>query len=130
MELTLAIGSIVLLSLVINILIKQSYNFVFMAARQPGVWIVIMGVIAIAVWGLASKAGWSINTPAWASTVALLLNLPPSQKSAAERNAISAIVDDIYSDLGIPRGRLLYRIGLATFAIVSVGGYFFGYGIR
>jgi hypothetical protein len=128
MGIVLAIIGIIVLGFVVNVAIKQSYNFLFFLGRKPLLWIIFVGIVAIAVWGLSDVARWGVSVPAWACTIALFMNLSPRQKSAEEQQAIQAMADEVYSEMGIRHGRLLYRLGLVVFVVACLASWVVFYG--
>jgi hypothetical protein len=113
----LTIVGIVVLGFIINIALKQSYNFLFIMFKKPLLWIVTIAVVAIAVWSISAAFKWGVSVPALACTIALFMNFPPRQKSANDKRTVQAMADELYSEMGIKHGRLLHRIGLAGFVL-------------
>lgn len=56
------------------------------------------------------------------------MNLPPGQKSAEEQQAVQAMADEVYSEMGIRRGRLLHRLGLVVFVVACLASWVVFYG--
>jgi len=128
MDTVIVIIGIGALALLVNVLLKKSYNFIFLVGRKPILWAMSVAVIGIAVWTISAAAGWSVTVPAWASAIALVMNLPPSQGDSEEKQAIQSSVDEIYAEMGVPNGRTLYRAGLAMFFVACIGSWVVLYG--
>lgn len=107
----------------LSVLIRQSYNLVFVMLRKPAVWIGIMAIIGFAHFSAAGWIGASVSLPFWATTLALAFNIPPRAKDEAGKT-----VDELYLVWGITRGKLKYRIGLFAMAIASLAGWVLAYG--
>ena len=105
---------------ILNVTIRQTYNFIFLYARRPKLWIVAMALISTSAWTVSGAMGWGVSIPAWASTMAFLINLPPSSNKKGSHEAQRRIADNIYKEIGIDNGTRLYRIGLYTFFIFSI----------
>ena len=118
----LMLMGILVLSFIVNFLLKQSYNFLFFLLRKPWLWIVAVLITAISFWSLSSVLGWSASVPTWACALAFMMNLP-SYDTDSEKQAAYEAADAIYTELGIRSGRLLYRTGLAAFVLASMGSW-------
>jgi hypothetical protein len=128
MNIVLSLTGILIFGFIINVILKQSYNFLFFLGRKPLAWIGSVVVIALIVWGVSAIAGWGVSIPAWACALALFLNLPPSQNTAEEKETVKMMADEVYAEMGIKHGRLLHRAGLAVFAFTCLGSWVIFYG--
>lgn len=128
MDIMLTVGAVLILGFILNVILKQTYNLIFFIGRKPILWITCISIVSLAIWALASTFDWSVSIPAWACTIALIMNWPPSQKTQDTQITASAIADEMYREMGIPKGRLLYRIGLVSFIITSVASWILFYG--
>ncbi len=120
MSTVLTIVGIVVLGFIVNIVLKQSYNFLFILSKKPLLWIATIAVVAIVIWSVSAAFKCGVSIPAWVCAIALLMNLPPRQKSADDKRAVQAMADEIYSEIGIKHGRLLHRMGLAAFVLACL----------
>lgn len=127
MSIVLAIAGIVVLGFAVNVVLRQSYNFLFLVGRQPVLWIVVVALVGVAVWALSAVVGWSVSVPAWACAMALLMNRAPAKERGREQ-FVEASADAIYAEAGTRRGRILYRLGLVAFAMACLGSWVSFYG--
>jgi len=128
MDIVLTIVSIVVFGFIINVLLKQFYNYIFFIAQKPYIWIFAVAIIGVFTWGLSAILGWSINIPAWASIMAFFMNLPPSYNNSREKELAHQMVDEVYSEMGLKNGRLLYKLGLAIFVFSCLASWVLFYG--
>ena len=128
MDTILMIFGILLLGFVINVLLKQTYNFIFFIGRKPVLWILVITIISTVVWGISATFSWNVNVPAWSSTIAFFMNLPPEHNNREEKENANQMVDEFYAGMGIKHGRLLYRLGLASFACSGIASWLLLYG--
>lgn len=119
---------IVLLGFVTNVLLKQTYNFIFIIGQKPFVWMVLVAIVGIVVWGICAAFDWSVNIPAWASTMAFFMNLPPGHKNPGGKESAHQLTDEIYAEMGIKNGRILYRLGLTIFVFSCFVSWVLFYG--
>jgi len=63
------------------------------------------------------------SVPPWAATIAFFMNIRPrsSNESRAQSN-------EMYSEMGLKHGAILYRVGLGGFVIASIVGWVIFYG--
>ena len=128
MDIVLLIAGILILGFLVNVLLKQSYNFIFFLGKKPVLWIVSVFVIAVVVWGISSALGWRVSVPAWACTLAFFMNIAQRYDSADEKKAVQAMADEVYAEMGLKHGRLLRRIGLTAFVLACLGSWVVFYG--
>ncbi|MDR4485431.1 MAG: hypothetical protein R3B95_19910 [Nitrospirales bacterium] len=128
MSTVLVILGIVVLGFVVNVALKQSYNFLFLLGGKPLWWVVTVAVVAIVVWAVAAVVGWGVNVPAWACTIAFFMNLPPAKKNLEAGAVAQTLVDDFYSEMGIKHGQFFYKLGLAVFAVACLASWIAFYG--
>jgi hypothetical protein len=128
MNTVLTLVGIVTLGFIMNIVLKQSYNFLFIIFKKPLLWVATIAVAAIAVWSISAAFKWGVSVPAFACAIALFMNFPPRQKSADDKRTIQEMADEIYSEMGIKHGRLLHRIGLAGFVLTCLLSWIAFYG--
>jgi hypothetical protein len=125
MSIILTILAIAFLTFVLNILIIQSNNFIFMVFRKPMVWIVFMGVLSFLYFFIGSRFDNSFNIIWWSALLAFIVNIPPKAKKGEtiDQKGKNKIVDEMYGEMGIKNGRLKYRIGLAAYLIGGILGW-------
>jgi len=124
----LIITGILLLGFVINVILKQTYNFIFFIGQKPVAWILVVAATSIAIWGVSAAFSWDVNIPAWSSTIAFFMNLPPEHKNRDGKESRNQMVDEFYTGIGIKNGRLLYRFGLAIFVFSGIASWLLFYG--
>ncbi len=130
MSILITLLAIAFFIFVLNIIIIQSNNFIFMVFRKPIVWIVFMGLLSFAYFFIGSQFENSFNIVWWSALLAFVLQLPPKMKknsmiSEGEKNKM---VDDMYNEMGIKSGKLKYRIGLACYLVGGILGWALFYG--
>ena len=129
MSIILIILAIAFLTFVLNILIIQSYNFIFMVFKKPTVWIIFMGLFSFLYFFIGSKFDNSFNIVWWSALLAFIVNIPPKAKKddALDQKEKNKIVDEMYNEMGIKKGRLKYRIGLTVYLIGGILGWIIFY---
>ena len=128
MNLVLTIIGIIVFGFIVNVILKQTYNFIFFLGKKPYLWIGSVVVVSLIVWGLSAIVEWSVSIPAWSCIIALVMNWPPGQNTKEEAEAVRTISDEVYAEMGIRYGRLLHRLGLVAFAITCIGFWIIFYG--
>jgi energy-coupling factor transporter transmembrane protein EcfT len=123
MHLVLIIFGILALGFFLNVILKQTYNFFFFLGKKPWLWILIVTVFSGLFWFICAFLGWSVSVPAWAATISLIMNLPPSSNKESKESA-----NEIYSEMGMKNGVLLYRIGLGGFVLAAIASWVIFYG--
>ncbi len=121
--------AIVFFTFVLNILIIQSNNFIFMAFKKPAIWIVFMGLLSFLFFFIGSRFDNSFNIIWWSALLAFVVNIPPKTKKSDVLNQKekNKIVDDMYDEIGIKKGRLKYRIGLTAYLVGGILGWIIFY---
>jgi hypothetical protein len=114
---------IAIYTFVVHVVFRQTYNFVFILWQKPRLWILIIAILSIANMLLAFSLSWNPSLVSAAILIAILLNLPLHKPKHITEEKYKSLVDDTYTDLGIKHGRLVYRIGIGTFAIASLVSY-------
>ena len=127
MNIVLVVAGIVILGFLVNVVLKQSYNFLFFVGGKPVLWIVTVAFVGVAVWALSAVVGWSVSVPAWACAMALLMNRAPAKERGREQS-VAASADAVYAEMGIRHGRILYRMGLVAFAMACLVSWVSFYG--
>lgn len=129
MSLILTLLTVAALTFVLNILIIQSNNFIFMVFRKPAFWMVFMGLFSFIYFFIGSQFENSFNIVWWSAFLAFLLNTPPKTRKDGDidQNERNQLVDEMYEDMGIAKGRLKYRFGLAAYAIGGLLGWILFY---
>lgn len=130
MSTVLFILMVVVLSFVLNVIIIQSYNFLFIIINKPWVWILFMALLGVSYFYMGSQFANSFNVVWWSAFLAFLLQIPPSlnKRSGITKQERSTMVDEVYSSMGIENGRLKYRIGLASYLLGAAVGWVVFYG--
>ena len=130
MNIILTILAIALFTFILNILIIQSNNFIFMAFKKPIAWIAFMGLLSFIYFFIGSRFDNSFNIIWWSTLLAFIVNIPPKTKKSdmLDQKEKNKIVDEMYNEIGIKKGRLKYRIGLVAYLIGGVLGWIIFYG--
>jgi len=115
---------------VLNILIIQSNNFIFMLFKKPIVWIAFMGLLSFLFFFIGSRFDSSFNIVWWSTLLAFIINIPPKarKEDALNQKEKNKIIDKMYDEMGIKKGRFKYRIGLAVYLIGGILGWVIFYG--
>jgi hypothetical protein len=119
----LIIVGVLVLTAILNILIIQSNNFLFMIFKRPFWWMLFMEMLSFITFLIGSRFENSFNVVWLSSFFALLLNIP-RRKSKNMRTAI----DEVYSEIGVKHGRIKYWMGLASYIFGGVIGWVLFYG--
>ena len=111
MSIILTLLTVVALTSVLNILIIQSNNFIFMVFRKPIFWILFMGLLSFIYFLIGSQFDNSFNIVWWSAFLAFLLNIPPKAKKDGDidQEEKNQLIDEMYDGMGITKGRLKYR---------------------
>lgn len=125
MSIILSILVIAVLAFVLNVVIIQSNNIIFMILKKPMLWVFFMGFLSFVFFLIGSRFEDSFTVVFWAALLAVVERLPPKAKrgdsmSQREKNKL---VDEMYNEMGITNGRLKYRIGLAAYVVCGVLGW-------
>jgi hypothetical protein len=113
---------------ILNVLFRQTYNFIFVLAKRPAVWIVVVALLGVANMGLAYALSWDPRLVSAATLTAIILNIAPPVPKGLSKTEFRATVDAVYEGWGITHGRLKSRLGLISFATFSLGAYVFFFG--
>jgi hypothetical protein len=113
------IAKIAIFAVILNVLFRQTYNFIFFRWRKPAVWIGVLALLGVAGASFAFALSLKTSDFFFVVTFVVLLNL----KAPAPKGATRAEVDIVYADMGIEHGRLKYLLGLVTFALFSAASY-------
>lgn len=115
MNIALSILGILILGFLLNVVLKQTYNFIFFLAKKPILWVFIVTILSSLFWLLCAFVGWSVSIPAWAAIMAFFMNLPPSSTKESKE-----LANEMYTEMGLKHGSLLYRFGLGGFVVASI----------
>jgi hypothetical protein len=113
------IAEIVIFAVILNVLFRQTYNFIFFRWRKPAVWIGVLALLGVAAMSFAFGLSLNRRDVSFAVTFVLLLNVP----TPAPKGVTRAEVDTVYTERGIKHGRLKYRLGLVAFAFFAAASY-------
>jgi len=130
MNLILTILVVIFFTLVLSVLIIQSYNFIFIVFKKPLAWIAFMGLLSFIYFFIGSRIHNSFNIIWWSALLAFIVNVPPKAKKgeAFNQEEKNKIVDDMYDEMEIKKGRLKYRIGLIAYLLGGILGWVLFYG--
>ncbi|HET8974861.1 MAG TPA: hypothetical protein VFN63_16410, partial [Pseudolabrys sp.] len=84
MDILWIIGKIAVYTFVLNVLLRQTYNFIFFLGRMPIAWICVVALLGLANVFLAFKLSWDPGIVSSAVLFAFLLNWPPPNPRALD----------------------------------------------
>lgn|GEM_PF-1239643 len=121
---------ILVLTFSLKVVIGQSNNFIFIIAKKPWLWIILMGLLPMLYFFIGSKFDNSFNVIWWSALLAFISSIPPKIDADAVVNQkeMHDLVDIMYKEMGILRGRLKYRLGLTAYLIGAIVGWILFYG--
>ena len=113
---------------ILSVLFRQTYNFLFVLAKRPAIWIGVVALLGVANMALASALSWDPRLVSAATLFAIILNIDPSVPKGISKTEFRATVDTVYEGWGITHGRLKDKLGLIAFTVFSLAAYavFFG----
>ena len=117
------IAKIVIYTFALNVLYRQTYNFIFVLASRPVIWVFIVAVLGLANMILAYTMAWDPRLVITVTLIVIFLNISPSPPKGIPKEDFRASVDAIFEEWGITRGRLKSRLGFIGFVICSLGAY-------
>ena len=117
------IGKIAFYTFILNVLFRQTYNFIFVLAKRPTVWIGVVALLGVANMALAYALSWDPRLVGAATLTTIILNIPPSVPKAIPKTEFHETINEIYQGWGIRHGRLKSRLGLIAFAVFSLTTY-------
>lgn len=111
----------------LTMICKQAYNLIFFLNRKPNLWILLMFVIGFLFFMISSEIQDSFNA-IWLSAALTFFTLIPPKKDKSLEVEINGVTDDVFSEMGIKKGRLKYRIGLSAYIAGCLLGWIAFYG--
>lgn len=106
------IAKFVLYTFILKVLFAQTFNFIFMLAKRPGVWIVVVALLGVANMALAYALSWDPRLVSSATLTAVILNIPSlASKGILSKTKLHTAIDEAYQEWGITHGRFKYRLG-------------------
>lgn len=127
MSMLLSLIAIAFFTFVLSILIRQSYNFIFMFFKKPILWAVSMGLVSFVYFFVGSRFNNSFDVVWWSMLLAFIVNMPIRLNNKSKKGA-DIVVDEVYGEWGIRKGKLQYRIGLASYLVGGILGWVIFYG--
>jgi hypothetical protein len=124
MSILLNILVLIVLTFLLRGIIAQSHNIVFMFFKRPYLWFLIMGLISFITFFIGSRFDNSLPVVCLSVAIAFFFQIPPR----ANKETIN-VINESYEAMGINRGRLKYRIGLASYILGGLIGWFVFYGV-
>jgi macrocin-O-methyltransferase TylF-like protien len=94
----------------LNVIFRQSYNFVFLVFKQPVLWTFLVGLLGIGYMLLAFELSWNPRIIGSVAIFVVLLNWPPSIPTS-NKDAVE-MINAVYDAWEIEHDRLKYRLGL------------------
>jgi hypothetical protein len=95
--------------------------------KKPIMWAVFMGLLSFICFFIGSQFNNLFDIIWWSVLLAFVVNIPPKLNKKLEKET-SIVVNEVYKELGIEKGRLKYRIGLAAYLLGGILGWFIFYG--
>ena len=128
MSIILIVLAIVFFTFVLNILIIQSNNFIFIVFKKPAIWIIFMGLLSFLFFFIGSRFDNSFNIIWWSALLAFIVNIPPKTKKSdtLDQKEKNKIVDEMYKEMGIKKGRLKYKMVLTAYLVGGILGWIIG----
>lgn len=117
------IAKIAIYTTILNVLYRQTYNFIFVLARRPVAWILTIAALGAANMVLAYALAWDPRLVITATLITVFINLSPSTPKGVSKEEFRASIDATYEERGIARGRLMSRLGFISFVICSLCAY-------
>jgi hypothetical protein len=114
------IAKFALYTVILKVLFAQTFNFIFMLAKRPSVWIGLVALLGVANMALAYALSWDPRLVSFASLTAVILSIP---KRLLSKSELRAAADEAYQEWGIAHWRLKYRLGLIAFLVSSLAAY-------
>src|SRR5262249_34183018 len=109
---------------ILKVLFAQTFNFIFILAKRPSVWIGLVALLGLANMALAYALSWDPRLAGSATLTAVIFSIPPlSPKGLLSKTEFRAAVDEANQEWGITHGRLKHRLGLIAFAVFSLAAY-------
>jgi len=99
-----------------------SYNILFILLKKPRLWIFTACLLGISNMVLAYFFAWSPRIVTVATLLAVGLSISPPRPKGYSGDWKSDL-DDIYKEMGLPRGRRQSIYGLVSFALSSLLTY-------
>jgi hypothetical protein len=101
-----------------------------MVFKKPIAWIGFMGLLSFLYFFIGSRFDNSFNIIWWSALLAFIVNIPPKKNKGDvfDQKEKNKIVDEVFSEMGIKKGRLKYRIGLTAYLIGGILGWIMFYG--
>ncbi|KIZ45046.1 hypothetical protein OO17_08575 [Rhodopseudomonas palustris] len=128
MIIVIIIAKIAAYTFVLNVVLRQTYNFVFLLWKKPVVWAGVVASLSIANMLIAYGLSWNPGIVSSAVIFVLILNWPPTIPKGVSKADAKNLVNQIYEELGIKKGRAKYRFGLLLFMLFSLVSYAFLFG--
>src|SRR5262249_32306604 len=108
-------------------LLRITNNLIFIAARRPKVWIAVAGLIGVVPVVAVYALDWGGRFLEDGIFFAAIFSIPPPVPKGMSKKENKLAMRAMYREIGLPYGRLQYRLGLAAFvvcAIVTVAVFF------
>ena len=130
MNIIITLLTVAILTAILNILIIQSNNFIFLFFKRPVAWIFFMFFLSLLYFFIGSQFENSFNIIWWSAFLSFIINIPPKAKKedGMNQDKKNKLVDEVYENMGIKKGRLKYRLGLASYVIGGILGWVIFYG--
>jgi hypothetical protein len=123
MNIVWIIVKIAIQTAILSFLFRQTYRWVFVFWRKPVAWLCMVTRVTVFAMALAFELSWNPSAISSAAIFAVILNWPLPAPRGIPKLAANEMLDSIYDELGIVRGRLKYRLGLLSFAFFSGATY-------
>lgn len=118
---------IVLLTGVLTLIARQSYNLIFFQNKKPSVWIIMMAFTNIALFLVGAVSEFSLGIICITSFLTLI-SIAFSTEISNYPISKTEFMEAVYLSMKINQGRLKYKLGLIAYIIGGVLGGLIFYG--
>lgn len=120
---------ILIFTLFLLILARQSYNYIFAIGRKPLLWVFFMFLLNFIFFLIGSKIQDSFNVIWFSSVLTFLLQLPPKKDKTNKdmSEAMEKINEELFKELGLKVDKKKYNLGLVAFILGGFIGWILFY---
>jgi len=115
--------NVLIYTFILNVLYRQTYNLIFILAKRPLTWVLVISIIGIINVIFAYMMSWNPRTVITVILLLSFLNFSPSPPKGVSKDKFKGMVNDVYLDWGIIKGSFKNKLGYFGFVISSLGSY-------